>query len=230
MRPTTSNFRSIVIVSIAAILIMGLMVWLGNSTRVKGDASDPLPPTEPTINPTILAGSEATKDAEDALDESLAVSSLATEAVKESLGISDKDTVPPTLAPEPIETEEAATAPTPANGIERVQSADSSWIRRYHISNEWIGTISGNRVSIIAGSKADVVAEPSVWNNPEQGVLIYDSWGQGTDGEYLTSARHGALKLTDSNGTCLSISASDGTTYVFDADTREWSCTSTSNP
>ena len=53
-------------------------------------------------------------------------------------------------------------------------------------------------------------------------MLLYASWGKDTDGEYFPSAttRDGAFTLTDSNGTCLTVTASDSTKFTFDAATR----------
>jgi hypothetical protein len=218
------NFRYIIAI-LTISLTIGLTAFYAN--KVRGDESDPPPPSVPTHDIAGITAGEATKTATDAKEEALMESSEATAVANEQLGIIDKYVYQTPPIPYPVGTIEAVTSALPPNGIGIVQSATSAFINKYHISNMWTGTVNGNLVNVYAGSKADVDGQPGIWNTPEQGVLIYDTLGNGTDGEYLTGTRAGRLTLTASNGTCLTVAAYDAdeyTIFTFDAATRLWSC------
>lgn len=224
------NTRSLRMVTVtlcaAAILTLALASMFVRNAR-GNVTTDPPFPSVPTHDPYIVASGEATKSALDAAEAAQQKSAAATAIAAEQLGLSNpKDpnnrTAPPPMA---IETVQAQTLAKPANGIDIVQSPSSSWINRYHITNMWSGTVGGKVINIYVGSKADIQGQPSVWKYPEQGVLLYDSMGRGNAAEYLSLTRNGALKLTASNGSCLTMVSSDMTTFTFDVSALTWSCT-----
>jgi hypothetical protein len=100
----------------------------------------------------------------------------------------------------------------------------AGWSTQYHITNEWQDVVAGQRVGIIAGSKADDPAA-GLWRSPEQGVLVIIIPHLNIKREFLTPIRAGQTRITESNGTCLTVTTtSPVVTYQFDAGTYLWSC------
>src|SRR4051794_18424568 len=57
----------------------------------------------------------------------------------------------------------------------------TGWGSFYRITNRWIGAANGEPVNVLAGSKVDDRLRV-VWNDPQQGILIVETYPPRDDG------------------------------------------------
>ncbi len=88
----------------------------------------------------------------------------------------------------------------------------------YDVNNSWSNTSNGNYVSVYAGN---------IGGNASQGVVVVDTGPVGTvpgatgfsEKVYPTSTRDGSLTMVSSSGWTITLEATDGATYYFNAQT-----------
>lgn len=79
--------------------------------------------------------------------------------------------------------------------------------------NSWSITANGQDLLVYAGADG---------KNHQQGVVIVYWKSDGHDNWVPTPSAHGVVKITDAQGTTLTLSALDGTTFTFDAATQKF--------
>jgi hypothetical protein len=199
------------VVGILILLLLGVTVM----ETVRGDNPPDNPPSTGPIEslPTLLANDARSRAAEEADQQ---VMQDARNGLRGTPLPKDGSFVPPapTLIPDP---------PAPVGIIDHPVPL-AGWSMQYHITNGWQDVVAGQRVGIIAGSKADDPASGS-WRSPEQGVLVVIIPHLNIKREFLTPIRAGQVRITESNGTCLTVTTTNPVVrYQFDAGTYLWSC------
>ena len=202
-------------VGVLVLILLGVIV----TQTARGDNPTDNPPSAGPIEDmhTLLANDARSRAAEEADQQ---VMEDARNGLRGTPLLKDGSFVPPTLVPDPQ---------APVGIIDHTVPL-AGWSTQYHITNGWQDVVAGQRVAIVAGSKADDPAAGR-WRSPEQGVLVVIIPHLNIKREFLTPIRAGQARITAANGSCLTVTTTNPVaTFSLDAVTYTWSCRSTRAP
>lgn len=83
------------------------------------------------------------------------------------------------------------------------------------VTNAWVGTVNNEREVVYAGSQR--FSSTGAAGNPQQGALYVIDSATGLSHTYLSTGLGGALTIESATGTTLTLSATGGASYSFNA-------------
>src|SRR5512145_2130783 len=99
----------------------------------------------------------------------------------------------------------------PVIGI--TKDCESAFSHTMDITNCWFGFIKDEYVSVFAGTfEGDI----------HQGILTVSRISRSRAETYKTATQHGTITITEATGTRLTLTAQDGTIFIFDATKQTW--------
>lgn len=209
-QPKPSKMPWFVLTGIVAVLVLGMFSL---SSPVKGTNPEDAPDSAfiaqgPIADETTVLGSMSTKTAITKQEDQ-----VQKDAADGPVGSKNPNYVPPSNPMAPAVPARMGIRADPG-------TLESGTGMFYHFTNSWFGMVGGAATSVVAGSQADD-SNYGTFNDPQQGYLSVDMDGT-PKASYTTPTRAGQLTITSFGGSCLDLTATNGTVFHFELTTRTW--------